>query len=310
MADSGSGCERLLAFDTTIITSNELSKWSVLELVDKSNYSEMQSSASAAIPGYFSGDYSDFELKRSSLRSLFAASGMTKVENGFYRHALSEAGALAYGECVARQSQSNVFAAWVVSKPGSSSVTIVIRNIVGGTSEVEVSFESAQPTKPVEPIGAGDRGVTFEHDPKSPFKVTINGKIAVIGKENAVTIELPPYRQFVSDPEHVWDVGTVRAHGGGNGSTTFSNGGQGFKLVAPAGWNYERHTLSEDGPQQVVSFGGVFNLQQNWQFSPSEENIQSIEAYNIHCEGNAKTGSEGWQRWKVRRVLPKLREVG
>lgn len=57
-------CDAVLIPSTTEITSSTRIKWSVLKLVTEKDYSEWQKNGKAKVPGYFDGDWSDFQKKQ------------------------------------------------------------------------------------------------------------------------------------------------------------------------------------------------------------------------------------------------------
>lgn len=99
-----SPCEKLVQFDTEALSTNIATLYSALQFVNAENYEQMKEESQATVPGYFDGTYDQFKQRRNKITSLFHQAGFASLQQDYYRHALSPAGAEAYARCIAEQS--------------------------------------------------------------------------------------------------------------------------------------------------------------------------------------------------------------
>ncbi|MEO8389840.1 MAG: hypothetical protein ABI893_07935 [Polaromonas sp.] len=281
-------CERLMAFDTTVVQNNIAARYSVLSLINQQNYESVKQSGSAAVPGYFDGSYDEFRQKRSQLESLFAASGGFSVEQGFYRHALSPAGAQAYAECVARQGNKPI-AAWIANKDSESVLAVTVKSGVTGNAMVVFTVDgTAKPMNPPVPLSAGSsQTLLFARDPSKAFLVVVNATNQATQATDSAFVELPRIRNFQIASEEQTVKTVVMCAAGCQGNTAGCRIVESGKVVAPSGYNLERNTLREESRR--TRFGpGSKNLDIKWvdAFRP-DGSLQTIEGQVQSCEGNS-----------------------
>ncbi len=311
MAHAQQACERLMAFDTTMVHSNAAARYSVLSLVNQENYEAMKQSAGLSIPGYFSGNYDDFSEKRSRLESMFAASGGFEVEEGFYRHALSPAGAQAYAVCVAQQGNKPI-AAWISSKASNSVLAVTVRSGVTGSAIVDYTLDgtNAPLNQPV-PLSAGSsQTLLFRRDPGQPFLVVINATNRATQATDSTFVELPPLRLFQTVTEEQAVSGSLMCAAGCQGNTAGCPIHEPTTLVAPSGFSLDRNTLREVG--RTVRFGpGSKNLDIQWIENRRDDgSLQSLQGNVRSCEGNSgDTQGATDVAYQVQAVREYLREV-
>lgn len=304
-------CERLMVFDTTVIQNNIAARYSVLQMVNQQNYESIKQSGSANVPGYFTGNFEDFRQKRSQLESLFAASGGFTVEQGFYRHALSPAGAQAYAECVARQGGKPI-SAWIANKDSDSMVAVTVKNGTPGNSTVVFSVRgtSAPMNEPI-PLSAGsNQTLLFPRDSAKPFFVVINAINPQTQATDSTIVELPRVRQFQMVSEEKLANATVMCAAGCQGNTAGCRIVEPGKLVAPAGYGLDRNTLREVG--RKVRFGpGSKNLDVRWvEGNGPDGTLQSLDGQVQSCEGNSPHTQGATEiTYEVRATRQFLREV-
>jgi hypothetical protein len=127
-------CQQLIQFDT-IQTSDEMGNmYSILELVNESNFENAKTNLGAKFAEYFTGNYSQFSEKRSDLRKMFSKNGISFSKSDYYHHVLSKESARIYAECIARTT-SKPISAWVEAIM-EDEIVIGIKNGLSGNSDI------------------------------------------------------------------------------------------------------------------------------------------------------------------------------
>lgn len=304
-------CERLMAFDTTVIQSNIAAQYSVLQLVNQQNYESIKQSGSANVPGYFDGSFDDFRKKRSSLESLFAASGGFTIEQGFYRHALSPVGAQAYAECVARQGNKPV-SAWIANKDSNTVLAVTVKSGVTGNATViyTVAGTNNPMNQPV-PLSAGSsQTLLFQRDPTTPFLVVINATNQATQATDSAFVELPRLRSFELAMDERTDAAALMCAAGCQGNTAGCQLTEPAKFVAATGFAYDRNTLRQ--ASNATRFGpGSTRLNVTWlEGRRADGTLQSLETQIVSCEGNSgNTQGATDYRYEMKATRQFVREV-
>jgi len=311
MLHAQQACERLMAFDTTVMRTNAAARYSVLSMVNQDNYEAMKQSAGLSVPGYFDGDYASFSQKRSRMESLFAASGGFEVGQGFYRHALSAAGAEAYATCIAQQGNKPI-AAWISSRDSNSVLAVTVKSNATGSAVVDYTIDGTnQPITQPTPLPPGsNQMLLFHRDPAQPFLVVINATNRATQATDSTFVELPPLRRFESVSEEQPVNGTLMCAAGCQGNSAGCPIREPATLVAPTGFSLDRNTLRET--DRTVLFGpGSKNFDIEWVESHrADGSLQSLQGNVRSCEGNSGD-TQGATRvaYQVQALREYLREV-
>lgn len=310
-AHAQQSCERLMAFDTTVVHNNAAAQYSVLSLVNQDNYEAMKQSAGLSIPGYFSGDFNSFSEKRSRLESMFQASGGFQVEQGFYRHALSAAGAEAYAVCVAQQGNKPI-AAWISSKASDSVLAVTVKSGVTGSAVVDYTLDGTDHplNKPIALPAGSSQTLLFKRNPSEPFLVVLNATNRATQATDSTFVELPPLRRFETVSEERPVTGTLMCAAGCQNNTAGCPIHEPTTLVAPTGFRLDRNTLRETG--RAVRFGpGSKNLDIEWiEGRRDDGSLQSLHGNVRSCEGNSDDTQGATEvAYEVQALREYLREV-
>ena len=312
VAAQSDSCERLMAFDTTVIQNNVAARYSVLSLINQQNYEAVKQNGSAKVPGYFDGNYESFSQKRSQLETLFAASGGISIEQGFYRHALSTAGAQAYAECVAKQGNKPI-ATWIANKDSEKVLAVTVKSGVTGNATVLYTVDgTSKPINAPIPLSAGSsQTLLFPRDPAMPFLIVVNATNQATQATDSAFVELPRIRNFKRDFEEQPASTTVMCAAGCHGNTAGCRIVESGKIIASTGFSLDRNTLREVGRR--TRFGpGSKNLEIKWiEALRADGTLQSLEGQVQSCEGNSPHTQGATEiRFEAKAIREFLREVG
>lgn len=275
-------CKDALTFDTEFLKTDYLAMSSVFSLITRDNYDEAKQKWGASVPGYFTGDFDSFSIKRSQLTEMFSESSLVATSGQHFRRALSPDAAKNYAACLAKDS-SDPIVAWVESSDETSiqiktlnrmTDTTVHCSIVGGT----------QPTnKPSNLVTGAEEVLDFGWIPRNGVTVSINVKnVATDNTIKGVVVRVPPVIKFERRTETRAKSVVIRAGAGGQGSTAGSPLYGSGALVADLGFSIKSETL-EQSPAS-----GVGGLVPTIQWTPilSANRIVRLEGQVTHAEAD------------------------
>ena len=99
-AAENSTCDAVLAPDVTIVKTNDSIFYSLLQVIDESNYEKFREKYSADFPGYFSGDYGKFKEARSNFYQSTDLKLNVNQSRNILQSSIPEVRAKSWLECV------------------------------------------------------------------------------------------------------------------------------------------------------------------------------------------------------------------
>lgn len=283
-----SPCDNLIQFDTQRVSSSLASLYSALQFVTIDNYEEMKQSMSASVPGYFDGSYNDFKSKRNKLTSLFHSAGFSSLQQDYYRHTLSPAGAEAYAKCVAEQSDKPL-SAWIGAR-SEETLAVMVRCGIPGTIVMKVTVVGAQPIggqTEYEVPGNGVITILFSHNQKKSFLIGLNASIAApLNLSAAETIFLPAIREFEIRTESKRIEAAIQVAAGCQGNTSGCQIAREATFVADEGFTLDKNSIQRVS-ERVVFGPGVRAYELQWIFDESDGEVRRAIGRPYGIDGNS-----------------------
>jgi hypothetical protein len=306
-------CEAALQYDVTAISQNVIAKISVLNTVNSSNYEESKQKFGVSIPGYFGGSFSDFSSKRQSLVSSLSSQRATYSQSNFFQRLLSPAGAKAFSECVAQQSNALV-TAWISSGQRTDYVTVTIKKNSAGSGNINFTVTAIDGV-----VQQGQSGTTqtlstnstqtllFKSPKSAQFLIVINATDAGSGASGSVTVEMPPYVEYRMQRSFQSLTAIGMCGAGGNGSTAGSPMRSNANFAAPAGYALDPssvHLVKREKPSGW-QYGLARDPQFTWTRLPEDAEFpRTMVGTPGPCEGeNGHTQGRVDFTWEIQAFI-------
>lgn len=313
-ADGISACAAALQFDTTIVEQNYLAKLSILNVVTSSNYEESKKNYGASIPGYFGGNFDDFQKKRADITQTLALDSSISSQSNFFQRVLSPAGAKAYSDCVAAVTPAPL-RAYISSGQRSEFVAVTV--VSGGTGNSMIKLDIIFPdyiqrlTNPKVLTAGSSQTLLFKSPVNRPFLVIFNGEEATSGTSySPTTIEMPAYVEYrlVNSYRELTSKGVCGA--GGGGSTAGSPLRESVYFSAPSGYKLMPETLilSE---RRVTGLNNAGDPSWAWTKQPNSDRPDTMRGDPSPCDGvSPHTQSRVEYHFNIRAVSQSITKVG
>ncbi len=255
-------CNGVIQFDTTLLQTNYAAQLSILNTVTQSNYQQSKQDLGLSIPEYFTGSFSEFEERRSELRSSFSQQQLTTFSQNLQQRLVSPQSARMYEVCMRG---NRPFVAWISSTGVTSNyVTVTVKNQLAGSSSIAYTVAGATPVNQPAPLTSGSEQTLIFNAPRNrDFILVVNGQNAQTGASySPPPLELPAYVEYRREAETRTVSGTGRCGAGCQGNTAGCQEHQNATLAAPSGFRLQPNTrhLSR---RTVVGGPGV-NIDPPW----------------------------------------------
>lgn len=283
-----SPCDNLIQFDTQHVSNSLASMYSALQFVTMENYEQMKKDMSASVPGYFDGTYNEFKMKRNKLTSLFHQAGFTSLQQDYYRHTLSQAGAEAYARCVAEQSNKPL-SAWIGAR-SEETLAVMVRCGLPGAVTMKVSVVGAQPLggqTDYEVPGSGVITILFQHNQKKSFLIGLNASIgAPLNISAADTIFLPAIREFEIRTESKRIQSALQAGAGCQGNSAGCQISRELSFVADEGFSLDKSSIQRVS-ERVVFGPGIRAYEVQWIYDEADGVVRRAIGRPYNIDGNS-----------------------
>lgn len=287
LAQGTESCDKLIQFDSEVMTKDVAARYSALNLVNESNYEDIKKKAKATVPGYFDGSYDEFRTKRREFSFLFSTTSSLDIAESYYKHALSPAGAQAYSECIAQLS-SKPIAAWVSNKSVTSKIAVTVKSNGKGSSVISYTVDGATPINEPKSLSAGSsQTLLFEKKPSEAFLIVINSTDPTNGSDDTTFVELPAQKRFEIRETVKSYTETLMCGAGCQGNSAGCLITRNLKFVAESGFSINPTTVKEVS-RQTVGGPGLRSFAVNWIESRKDDgSIQTLEGQPHSCDGNS-----------------------
>lgn len=249
-------CEKLLTFDTKQVRTDFATQFAFLSSVTAENYDEMKKDFSAFVPGYFTGDYAEFQRRFSITSELVSHQSSTTFAQSYLQRSLSPGAAQNYARCLVESSKKLV-GAWI-SEVSDDMIVVSVRTGALGEDKVTVTVQPA--SLGVEPVTLSAGGVTalaFPYNPRKDFLLVLQAQSTKTNSQDATVLKYPKRRALELKRDPVEVRGYIEAGAGFNGNTAANAHWLDAELLAPDGVELDIGTLSEVSREKVWPLGGL-----------------------------------------------------
>ncbi|MCX7360149.1 MAG: hypothetical protein NT015_18670 [Alphaproteobacteria bacterium] len=276
-------CSSVIQYDTTVLQTNYAAMLTVLNTVTQSNYQQSKQDLGASIPGYFDGSFSDFEQRRSELRSSFSQQQLTTFSQNLYQRLVSPQSARMYEYCM-RGTQN--FSAWVSSTGITNNrVAVTVRNNIPGTGRITYSVTGASPMNQPTALTSGSEETLYFNAPKNQdFFLVINARNGD-ASFSVPPIELPAYIEYRRVAETRTVTGTGRCGAGCQGNTSGCQLHRDAVLAAPSGYTLSPSTRYLSSRTTVGGPGINIDPQWTWVSTPAGPTPNNMVGTPGVCDG-------------------------
>ena len=283
-------CEPLIQFDTVITSDEFASTYTLLELVNESNYESAKKSLDVKIPDYFTGNFKEFQEKRSELKRMIDQSNTTYSKSNYYHHILSGTGAMLYAECLAKNSNKPI-AAWVEARTDSV-IIIGIRSGLIGDSKIEYQISGAVPQNPGPDniLTSGSiKHFSFDYNTKKDFSVIFTGTIKNNGGTQSTVVIVPKTVKLVKKYDRKLLSGKIKCGAGCQNNRYGCEEVRDLTFVADPDFNLVENSLRK-GKEVVVGGPGVRNYKVDIRKEDSGRQLKRLTLHPRDVEGNDPHG--------------------